>query len=69
MEFTKPCDKELFSKQDPALISKTLDSCLLPFRTIMSLLQTISKKGKNDFQLTSRATQLLFLWILTSELF
>jgi hypothetical protein len=65
MEFTKPCDKELFSKQDPTLISTTLDSCLLPFRTILSLRQTISKKGKNEFQVTSRTTQLLFLWILT----
>jgi len=48
MEFTKPCDKELFSKLDPTLISTTLDSCLLSFGTILSLLQTISKKEKND---------------------
>ena len=61
MEFTKPCDKDLFSKQDPTLLSKTLDSCLLPFGTIVSLLGTITKKGKDDFQLTSEATQLLFL--------
>ena len=68
MEFINPCDKDLFSKV-PTLLSKTLDSCLLSFGTILSLLDTITKKGKDFSQLTGGAIQLLFLWILTLELF